>query len=77
MREEIYQFAVLKSIEHLQVTFALTAFKVGDMLPEAIDTSECQEPVRVNLPCVPVEQREKNRKLNNNQNKCMFVMLFW
>jgi len=59
MREEIYQFAVLESIEHLQVTFALTAFKVGHMLPEAIDTRECQESVRVDLPCVPVEQRKK------------------
>lgn len=57
--KEIYQFAVLESIEHLEVTFALTAFKIGHMLPEAIHTSECQEPVRVNLPCVPVDQKLK------------------
>ena len=54
-----YQFAVLESIEHLEIAAALTAVKVRHMLPEAIDTGESEKPLRVNLPCVPVEEERK------------------
>ena len=50
-----YQLAVLEGIEHLEVTTRLTTVKVGHVLPETVNASECQEPVRVNLPCVPAE----------------------
>ena len=37
-----YQLAVLKSVKHLKVTSALTAVKVGNVLPEAIHSSQGQ-----------------------------------
>ena len=40
-----HQFAVLESIEHLEIAAALTAVKVRHMLPEAIDTSESEKPL--------------------------------
>ena len=43
--QESYQFAILKSIKHLQIAAALEAVKVRHMLPETIDTGECQKPL--------------------------------
>jgi len=31
------------------------------MLPETINTSECEKPLGVNLPCVPVEEEQRKR----------------
>lgn len=71
LREDIiYQFVVLECIEHLKVAFALTAIKVCHMLPKPIHTSQSQKPVRVNLPCVPMEQRQikEQKKFKHNHN---------
>lgn len=61
-----YQFAVLESIEHFEIAAALEAVQVRNMFPESIDTSECKKPLRVNLPCVPLEP---------NQNKNMLITI--
>lgn len=61
-----YQLAVLESIEHLEIAAALEAVEVRNMFPETIDTSECKKPLRVNLPCVPLEQNQKRKHVNHN-----------
>lgn len=40
-----YQWAILQCIEHFKVTAGLKTVKVRDMLPESINTSQCQEPL--------------------------------
>jgi hypothetical protein len=52
---ETYQLTVLESIEHLNITAALEAIKVRHMLPKAVNPSQGQQPLRINLPCVPME----------------------
>jgi hypothetical protein len=51
-----YHFAVLESIEHLKVATSLAPVEVGDVLPETIDTRECHQPLRVQLPGVPASR---------------------
>lgn len=53
MENKSYQFAIFECIEHFQIATALTMIKVGNMLPEAINSGESQEPLRVNFPGIP------------------------
>ena len=47
------QITVLECVKHLKVTFSLTTFQVGNKLPEAIDTGQGHQTLRVLLPGVP------------------------
>lgn len=51
-----YQWAVLEGIEHLEVATALKPVKVRDVFPKPINGCQVQEPLGVNLPCVPADQ---------------------
>jgi hypothetical protein len=54
-RNSIYQFAEFKSIKHLEVAACLTPLEVRDILPEAINTGQGHEPLRVQFPGVPTQ----------------------
>lgn len=60
IQKETYQLAVLECVEHLNVTATLTVIKVRNMLPKAVNPSEGQQPLRINLPCVPKEGGRKS-----------------
>lgn len=49
----LYQFAVLEGIEHLNVTTALKAVEIRHMLPEPIYSSQVEQSLGVDLPCIP------------------------
>jgi len=51
-----YSFSVLECIKHFKIATALTA---GNMLPEAINSCNGQQPLRVNLPCLPAEESKE------------------
>ena len=44
--------AVLERVQHLEVAAGLTPVEVGNVLPEAIDTGQGHQPLRVKLPGV-------------------------
>jgi len=50
---ETHQVAVLEGIKHLKVTTGLPTVKVGNIFPESINTSQCHQPLRIQLPCIP------------------------
>jgi hypothetical protein len=40
-----HQLAVLESIKHLKIATNLLAIQLGNIFPESINTSQCQQPV--------------------------------
>lgn len=57
-----YQFPILEGIEHLKVAAALETVEVRDVLPEAIHRRQVEQPLGVNLPCIPA-RKQSNRML--------------
>lgn len=54
MMKPTYQTTILESIKHLEVSSGFAPLEIGDMLPEAINSRQCHQPLRVELPGVPV-----------------------
>lgn len=63
IQKETYQLTVLECVEHLNVTAALAAIKVGYVLPKPVNPSEGQQPLGIDLPCVPMKGRKKKIRL--------------
>lgn len=51
-RYSLRQFTEFQYVEHLKIAPGLPPLKLRDILPEAINPSQCHQPLRVDLPCI-------------------------
>ena len=56
-----YQLAELQYVEHLKVAPCFPPLELRHVLPETVDPSQCHQPLRVNLPCVPSTRPNENK----------------